>query len=606
MQSGAVTERREIRVFVSSTFRDMFQEREELLKQVFPQIRQLCEQRGITWGEVDLRWGITEEAAAEGDILPICLAEIDRCRPYFVGILGERYGWIAESIPPQVLSDYPWLAYGISVTEAEILNGVFQSAGEKPRAFFYFRDSAYAARLPEGTDITPFRAENAETERKQADLKQRIRQECQRQGFVLHENYSDLEQFTQLVLKDFTDLIEREFPMVVGSDPLDLIATAHQATLQRLCQFYIPNEQYFNAINAYINSPVQQPLVVLGESGLGKSALLANWFGRRVPKPAIEPVQPIPQQTPPTPEPPGPRDFFQRLFRRSKPEPMPPMPARAEPVSKVETPKKAEPFALIHFVGADLETANWRLMLRRLLGELKRHYNFTASIPNHDDLLPGTFLDFLNMGAVQSPILLVVDMLNGLDNDLIWLPDSLPPNVKILVSTLPGPIADQLKERDAPILQIEGLLAEARSALLKGYLAQYGKTLDDRQSHRILASPATANPLFLRLVLDELHVFGSFERLEAIIDYYLVADNVQSLLQLMLQRFETDYGAYPTGIGWRNIFSFVGSTKWSERSRTAGLARFGSATASQLHMVSILPCEYKFADQIPGANHVWS
>ncbi|MBI3610876.1 MAG: DUF4062 domain-containing protein [Nitrospirae bacterium] len=47
---------RVIRVFVSSTFRDMHAEREELVKRVFPQLRKLCEQRGVTWGEVDLRW----------------------------------------------------------------------------------------------------------------------------------------------------------------------------------------------------------------------------------------------------------------------------------------------------------------------------------------------------------------------------------------------------------------------------------------------------------------------------------------------------------------------------------------------------------------------
>jgi hypothetical protein len=33
---------REIRVFVSSTFRDMHEEREELVKQIFPQLRRLC------------------------------------------------------------------------------------------------------------------------------------------------------------------------------------------------------------------------------------------------------------------------------------------------------------------------------------------------------------------------------------------------------------------------------------------------------------------------------------------------------------------------------------------------------------------------------------
>lgn len=67
-----------IRVFVSSTFRDMQAERDELVKYAFPQLRKLCEQRGVTWGEVDLRWGITDEQRAEGQVLPLCLQEIHR------------------------------------------------------------------------------------------------------------------------------------------------------------------------------------------------------------------------------------------------------------------------------------------------------------------------------------------------------------------------------------------------------------------------------------------------------------------------------------------------------------------------------------------------
>ena len=64
---------RVIRVFVSSTFADMHAEREELVKRVFPELRKLCEARGVTWGEVDLRWGIPDERKAEGKVLPICL-----------------------------------------------------------------------------------------------------------------------------------------------------------------------------------------------------------------------------------------------------------------------------------------------------------------------------------------------------------------------------------------------------------------------------------------------------------------------------------------------------------------------------------------------------
>jgi hypothetical protein len=74
----ATTQQRVIRVFVSSTFRDMQMERDMLIKKIFPQLRKLCEERAVTWTEVDLRWGMTDEETAEGKVLPPCLAHIPR------------------------------------------------------------------------------------------------------------------------------------------------------------------------------------------------------------------------------------------------------------------------------------------------------------------------------------------------------------------------------------------------------------------------------------------------------------------------------------------------------------------------------------------------
>ncbi len=129
-------QQRVIRVFVSSTFRDMQAERNELVKRIFPQLRKLCESRGVTWGEVDLRWGITDEQKAEGKVLPICLEAIRRCRPYFIRLLGERYGWVPEEVPPAVIKQEPWFAElrGHSVTELEILHGVLSTAEEQARS----------------------------------------------------------------------------------------------------------------------------------------------------------------------------------------------------------------------------------------------------------------------------------------------------------------------------------------------------------------------------------------------------------------------------------------------------------------------------------------
>ena len=92
--------------------------------------------------DVDLRWGITEEEAERGEVLPICLSEIDRARPYFVGFLGERYGWVPppDAYPSHVLESQSWLEEhrgGKSVTELEILHGVLNNPHMEGRAFFY-------------------------------------------------------------------------------------------------------------------------------------------------------------------------------------------------------------------------------------------------------------------------------------------------------------------------------------------------------------------------------------------------------------------------------------------------------------------------------------
>ena len=62
--SAAANESREVRVFLSSTFRDFMEERELLAKQVFPELNRRARERGVELVEVDLRWGVTQAQAA--------------------------------------------------------------------------------------------------------------------------------------------------------------------------------------------------------------------------------------------------------------------------------------------------------------------------------------------------------------------------------------------------------------------------------------------------------------------------------------------------------------------------------------------------------------
>ena len=55
------TERNNVRVFTSTTFRDMVKEREALVHIVFPHLREVCKEHRIALTDIDLRWGIVDE-----------------------------------------------------------------------------------------------------------------------------------------------------------------------------------------------------------------------------------------------------------------------------------------------------------------------------------------------------------------------------------------------------------------------------------------------------------------------------------------------------------------------------------------------------------------
>lgn len=85
-----------IRVFLSSTFLDMQDERNYLNQMVFPKFKVLCQQRGVSFFACDLRWGITEDQVKNKQTIELCLKQVEESIPFFIGLYGSRYGWIPE------------------------------------------------------------------------------------------------------------------------------------------------------------------------------------------------------------------------------------------------------------------------------------------------------------------------------------------------------------------------------------------------------------------------------------------------------------------------------------------------------------------------------
>jgi Tfp pilus assembly protein PilF len=508
---GLETRDRVIRVFISSTFRDMMRERDLLVKEVFPQLRRKCAQRFVTFTEVDLRWGITEAQANEGQVLPLCLAEIERSRPYFIGLLGERYGWIPDTIGSEVIEREPWLEEHLrgrtSVTELEILHGVLNDPAMRNLAFFYFRAPAYAADpglapderwdmiehdLKDDIERYGEVEANRRTEERKiklAALKQRIRDS----KLPLVEPYANPRELAEIVLNQFDGLIDRLYPEDRSPDPLEQERMAHQAFAKRKLFACIDRPSHLEALNAFAAPPEHRGkgLVVTGESGGGKTALLAAWA----------------------------RDWV-----------------------------KTHPgdFLFQHYFGSTSDSASPERFLRRLLGELKVRFGISEDLPARPDKLREALPVWLAQTLGKGRILLVLDGLDQVQGDepdrrLHFLPSHFPPNTTVLASALPGPALDALRESG----WVEHDLSRASGAevdsMIDRYLEIHARTLEPVLRRELAMAPGAKNPLFLRTVLEELRQFGSFERLPERVRHYLEAGNPKDLFLRVLRRWQEDF-----------------------------------------------------------------
>jgi nephrocystin-3 len=478
---------RVVRVFVSSTFRDMHGERDYLATHVFPDLRDRCRKRQVEFVAVDLRWGITEEQSQRGEVVPICLREIENCRPYFIGLLGERYGWVPDSIHAELISMQGWLEghKEKSVTELEILHGVLNSPEMADRSFFCFRDPAYIETIP--TAQRPdFLSEDPASKEKLEKLKERIR----KSGLPIKENYPDPEAAGRIILDDLWAAIDKAFPEGEPLDPLDQEIADHEAFAQSRATIYIKREQDFKGLDEHVRGD-GPPLVLVGESGVGKSALIANW--------AIK-------------------------YREAHPD----------------------DFMILHFIGSSPASADYVGILRRIMAEIKRRYDVPGEIPVTPEKLREDIPFWLASASAKGRFILVLDGLNQLEDrdnapHLGWLPDYFPPNVRLLLSTLPGPTLGAVEKREWPKHEVKRLDHEERRTLIVEYLALSSRRLSDEHLDRIVKAEQTSNPLYLKVLLDELGVFGIHEQLGTRIKHYLEARTISDLYEKVLARLEEDY-----------------------------------------------------------------
>ncbi|XP_065565326.1 NACHT and WD repeat domain-containing protein 2-like isoform X3 [Artemia franciscana] len=97
-----------VRIFTSSTFTDTLLERNTLMAEVYPKLKEYCrEKHGLEFQIVDMRWGVRDEATDDHLTTDLCMREIENCQrlsmgPNFISFLGQKYGY--RPIPTRILT----------------------------------------------------------------------------------------------------------------------------------------------------------------------------------------------------------------------------------------------------------------------------------------------------------------------------------------------------------------------------------------------------------------------------------------------------------------------------------------------------------------------
>lgn len=256
-----------IKVFISSTFRDLDEERNYLVRKVFPEINAILDD--IQVNEVDLRWGITDEQGKK-HVVDLCLKYLYESRPFFVGIIGDRYGSIispdnielsslVENVYPQIRDD---INNGLSVTEIEILNGTLRAPEDnRPYAIFFVKHTEKP-----GSD------ENEESFRKLQNLKQRI---LNQNIYPVYEykKLNDLDKVKDFILKKLENPHKKEKTKQYNNN-----LAAINKCVKRLNAYrsFIPDD--FTVLDQLIPFIERaKPIAVLeGLEGSGKSTMVAQ------------------------------------------------------------------------------------------------------------------------------------------------------------------------------------------------------------------------------------------------------------------------------------------------------------------------------------------
>ncbi len=464
-------ETRTFRLFVSSTFDDLKDERDALQREVFPRLRELCRRHGARFQAIDLRWGVRTEAAADHRTMEICISEIERCRhtgfrPNFFVLLGDRYGWrpVPARIPEEefnqvvgpmaaswyeldqnaVPEEYLLKPRTSEFPEAELHEELLQRARRAglPRdVLLRYEASAVHQEILRGLGTAP-----ADREHVFAFCRRARRRIPQEPGLAtLKKLLPDITYFDPGALpklcSDVYARLERvilaELSRLASRPPLVVEIEAHDAFGREKARDFVGRADALRTIREYLDGGDRRVFVLHGPSGSGKSAVMAH------------------------------ASHHTDAIRR--------------------------------FIGATPESGN----AVALLTGLCRQMGMSHPGPHLPDVA-AAFQQCLTHGTREHPLLLFLDGIDQLE-DVTWLPSRLPPHCRLVISAarpMPG----------CASFELSAMSTEEAGDLLDRWLKAARRTLNDGQRREVMrAFAASGLPLHLKLAFEEARRWRSFD-----------------------------------------------------------------------------------------------
>ncbi|PAA78573.1 hypothetical protein BOX15_Mlig012051g3 [Macrostomum lignano] len=531
-----------VRIFISSTFKDFFAERESLVKRVFPSLREWCEKRRIALYDYDLRWGVPKDSTSS-EAVRTCLELLDRCqteaggRVFFLGLVGDRFGWVPgpADLDEELQLQYDW-TFGSSVTQMEVVHGAM--AKLSPNALFMVRDSACYADIPDAQRkdfVEPAGSVTARhVARQKLELAKRfppsqVRLYSVRYAGSVKEGkrervqFSGFEEFERQVLTFFQKTIAAEFPLHVASEPPEepvtssekptseaasdsgesnethicyMFALAGNAQGQTAClnlmrDFASADDPdasklppLFGDLEEASETSGLRALAICGDTGAGKSTVLARLGQLFVDKKGFDVMAHFSQFSPTSGDAQALRKKLRDFFLDFVPK---------ENVTAITKDTSVENI---------LELVS-KITSRRFIVLIDAYECFFES-SHPRDLLPAA-----------------------------W-----PANVRCILTCHKSEAARCFGDRVVHLYNLEPLEPEACRAVCRGYLDAFGKRLDAAQLTSLLGKASATNPLWLTQACEELRVFGDYAALSQMIANF--PDDTHELLKTIGARILKD------------------------------------------------------------------